>query len=278
MHENCGAETETGTSRAGSAESGLENRAGADAAAESAGEAQKRRGGAAPEERQCTRLTGSGRRCRDWAVRGHDLCQRHSQYGSARVNEPMDVPLLEDEDSIVHVLSQAARAMAFGTVPPANAHAILACCREARAVLALRLQKAKFAAQQKAAAQSAGASESADLAERADATAAEQASEADTIAAMADAGDAAIAAAESEALKGEGAELCGAADEDCGPEPAPRCSPMPRFRDLKTQWDRALIRTERQVGDMYAKRWNETRADREAALVRPYEAYFAGRG
>lgn len=101
-------------------------------------------GGAAPTDRQCQFTKSDGFRCRDWALRGHDHCFRHRQYLEASPQNPIDVPLLEDEDSLASLLSQTLRALAWGTIPAVNGRAILAGCRIMQGILTHRLATAKF--------------------------------------------------------------------------------------------------------------------------------------
>ena len=101
-------------------------------------------GGLAPADRQCHYLLGNGQSCRSWALRGHDHCHRHHRYLHARPERPIDVPLLEDEGSLTYVLSQTVQSLAWGTLPTANGHAILAACRLVQNTLATRLETAKL--------------------------------------------------------------------------------------------------------------------------------------
>ncbi|HEX4312082.1 MAG TPA: hypothetical protein VHZ25_18775 [Acidobacteriaceae bacterium] len=101
-------------------------------------------GGAAPADRQCQFTKSDGFRCRDWAVRGHQHCFRHHQFLHSHPENPIDVPLLEDEDSLASLLSQTLRALAWGTLPTANGRAILAGCRIMQGILTHRLDTAKF--------------------------------------------------------------------------------------------------------------------------------------
>ena len=101
-------------------------------------------GGAAPADRLCQFTKSDGFRCRDWALRGHQHCFRHHQYLHTRPENPIDVPLLEDEDSLASLLSQTLRALAWGTLPANNGRAILAGCRIMQGLLTHRLAKAKF--------------------------------------------------------------------------------------------------------------------------------------
>ena len=101
-------------------------------------------GGAATPDRQCQFTKSNGFRCEDWALRGHQHCFRHHQYLAARPDIPIDVPLLEDEDALISLLSQTLRALAQGTIPTANGRAILAGCRIMQNILTRRLAQAKF--------------------------------------------------------------------------------------------------------------------------------------
>ena len=101
-------------------------------------------GGAAPEHRQCHYLLSNGATCRRWAVLGHQHCHSHRRYLNARPERPIDVPLLEDEGSLTYVLSQTVQALAWGTLPTANGHTILAACRLVQNNLTTRLETAKL--------------------------------------------------------------------------------------------------------------------------------------
>ena len=101
-------------------------------------------GGAAPEDRMCHYTKSDGSRCHDWSLLGHDHCFRHHRYLNARPERPIEVPLLEDEASIVYVLSQTLQALAWGTLPTANGHALLKGCRLAHAIETTRLENAKL--------------------------------------------------------------------------------------------------------------------------------------
>ncbi|MGB7134673.1 MAG: hypothetical protein WBD46_05270 [Acidobacteriaceae bacterium] len=107
--------------------------------------------GAASTSRQCRYELANGHTCRRWAVRAHDFCQQHGRWMSTRVDGALEIPLLEDPASITHVLSQTARALSWGRIPPSNARAIIAACRalqigfgHAIAEGRLRLAEAKF--------------------------------------------------------------------------------------------------------------------------------------
>jgi hypothetical protein len=88
---------------------------------------QTNRGGAAPEHRRCQYIKADGKGCRDWAVRGQEFCYRHGVFLHA--GRGIDVPLLEDEASIVLVLSETLRAVAQGTIALKSGSLLLEGCR-----------------------------------------------------------------------------------------------------------------------------------------------------
>ena len=104
----------------------------------------KLQGGRAPEDRQCRYVFGHGRHCRSWAIRGHEFCHRHLRWDECRVDGPIEVPLMEDPSSVTLVLSQTARALGWGHIPPDNGRAIIAACRVAQAGFNHQLALAKF--------------------------------------------------------------------------------------------------------------------------------------
>jgi len=97
-------------------------------------------GGAAPEQRRCQYIKADGHGCRDWAVRGQQLCYRHGVF--IHSGRGIDVPLLEDEASIVLVLSETLRAVALGTVPVKTGALLLDGCRLAHT---MQMEKQKAA-------------------------------------------------------------------------------------------------------------------------------------
>jgi hypothetical protein len=64
------------------------------------------------------------------------------------------------------------------------------------------------------------------------------------------------------------------ADDPPEHEPLAEFVRVPRFRDLKRNWDDALARFESDGLDMYVKKSSETWEEYYAALAKPYEAYF----
>jgi hypothetical protein len=101
---------------------------------------QNNAGGAAPEQRRCQYIKADGHGCRDWAVRGQQLCYRHGVF--VHSGRGIDVPLLEDESSIVLVLSETLRAVALGTVPVKTGALLLDGCRLAHT---MQMEKQKAA-------------------------------------------------------------------------------------------------------------------------------------
>jgi hypothetical protein len=101
---------------------------------------QTHAGGSAPEHRRCRYTKADGKECRDWAVRGHELCYRHGVF--LRGGRGIDVPLLEDESSIVLVLSQTLRAVAQGTIALKSGSLLLEGCRLAHT---MHMEKQKAA-------------------------------------------------------------------------------------------------------------------------------------
>lgn len=96
-------------------------------------------GGAAPEHRRCRYHKADGKGCRDWAVRGQEFCYRHGVFLQGR---NIDVPLLEDESSIVLVLSETLRAVVCGRIPIGHARMMIDGCRLAHTMQMERLKAA----------------------------------------------------------------------------------------------------------------------------------------
>ncbi len=101
---------------------------------------QSNRGGAAPENRRCQYIKADGKGCQDWAVRGQELCYRHGVF--LRAGRGIDVPLLEDESSIVLVLSETLRAVAHGTIALKSGSLLLEGCRLAHTMQMERVRAA----------------------------------------------------------------------------------------------------------------------------------------
>ena len=101
-------------------------------------------GGLAPEDRQCRYVFAHGRHCRSWAIRGHQYCHRHGRWQEARVDGPIEIPLMEDPSAVEFVASQTIRALSWGHIPPENGRAILYGCRMMQIAQAHKLAEAKF--------------------------------------------------------------------------------------------------------------------------------------
>jgi hypothetical protein len=104
-------------------------------------------GGAAPEHRRCQYIKADGKGCRDWAVRGQELCYRHGVF--LRGGRGIDVPLLEDESSIVLVLSDTLRAVALRAMPANDGRLLLDGCRLAHTMHMDRLAAARLERREK---------------------------------------------------------------------------------------------------------------------------------
>lgn len=95
------------------------------------------------EKRRCVQTAMGGRRCRRRALEGEELCLEHVKYAETCASSRIEVPLLEDEASILFVLSQAARAVATGAIPPGNGNAVIGACRLATHLLEMRRKQEK---------------------------------------------------------------------------------------------------------------------------------------
>lgn len=98
-------------------------------------------------DRQCTTVRENGERCRGIPARGETLCHAHSRFRESAVRMTTLVPLLDDEASVLLVLSQTVRGLGQGMMPPANGRAMLAGCRYAQQILDRRLAVQKAALQ-----------------------------------------------------------------------------------------------------------------------------------
>jgi hypothetical protein len=193
-------------------------------------------GGLAPADRQCNYTKSDGHRCRSWTLRGHDHCFRHDRYLHSRPERPVDVPLLEDEDSIVYLLSQTLQALAWGTIPVPNGHALLNGCRLAHSIQTQRLEAAKFRVKLRRL----GIPEHEIFDPSTDP---------------------------------EHAPTLAAPSPEPAPIPNPKRerSSHLSFRDLKKNWDKDLGKVESEMTDMFAPRYKETREEFNAARATPFE-------
>jgi hypothetical protein len=102
-----------------------------------------------PEHRQCVHLHGSGERCKGTPKTGEKFCHAHQRFAETDPMYPVKVPLLEDPDSIRFVSSQTVRALAMGTIPPANARSMLYGCHMAFDLLQFEFAREKFRARER---------------------------------------------------------------------------------------------------------------------------------
>jgi len=218
---------------------------------------QPNSGGAAPADRQCHYTLSSGQQCRNWAVRGHQHCHPHHRYILARPDRPIDVPLLEDSGSIVYVLSQTLQSLAWGTIPVSNGRMMLTGCRLAHTMETTRLEMARLRLR----ARRMGMSEQELFADP-----------------PAEQPEPALVVADSRPQ--QDARRVDPSTElpiDAAPEPVPVTNPVKvppkgiRFRDLRTNWNKEMIRSENAAGAVYARRPGETQEEFMAARATPFD-------
>ena len=101
-----------------------------------------------PERLRCTHLYESGARCNGTTESGTQFCHPHQRFRDADPLYPIQVPLLEDASAIRFVVSQTIRQLAMGAIPPANGRAMLYGCRMALDLLVNELAEKKFLARQ----------------------------------------------------------------------------------------------------------------------------------
>jgi hypothetical protein len=227
-------------------------------------------GGAAPADRQCQYTKSDGHRCRDWALRGHDNCARHHRFAQYAGHRPIDVPLLEDEDSLVLLLSQTLRALAWGAIPVSNGRAILNGCRLAHSIQCRRLEAAKFRLKLRRL----NIPENEIFAPGSSEPVLSQGQPEDGTRRT----DLCL---ETDAEPERGTQSTERDPQDAGPgtrcpetdaEPCPAPDPPEvRFRDLKKNWDKDLLHGENELTDMYAPRYGETREEFRASRVKPFD-------
>lgn len=226
-----------------------------------------------PADRRCCEIKVNGQQCRGITVPGEKWCHMHGKFHALHNGySSINVPVLEDEDSILFVLSQVGRALAGGTIPASNANGIVACCRMAERLLAEKRKHARLEQRH----QESGMGSAADAAEVSEAEAAEVAAPA------AEADDAAncegelVSSTASEAMAD--AETCSDADEvwqaACDEEPQPwtvepydpnrKVVAPPQFVDAPQHFQDALDRMEGKMLDVILKR-NKERRLREGA-------------
>jgi hypothetical protein len=215
-------------------------------------------GGAAPAERQCSYIKANGEKCRDWAVRGQQLCGRHGLFVQTRMDKPIGVPLLEDEDSIVLVLSETVRGLAWGTLPVTNGRHIIAALRLAHTMQSQKMQMAKLRLQMR----KMGVREE-EILELAPVPAPAAAVSEESGDRSEEPGDGSAESAAQE--EGCAADSAGTAQELIMPPHS-----RGKFRDLKKQWDKDLQKGANEMTDMVFKRYGETREEFVAARATPF--------
>jgi len=211
-------------------------------------------GGRAPADRACGYLLGNGQKCCDWAIRGQKYCFRHDRFLHARPERPIDVPLLEDDDSLIYVLSQTIQSLAWGTLPTSNGHTILTACRLVQNCLDSRLESAKLRFKlRRLGIPEHEIFESQHLASSSAPTPEQGADEIPTAAPGPETASAPSALnsepGSSNPVKVRPGRIC--------------------FRDLKKDWDKSLQRCENAVGDMYIRRYGETQQQFLASHATP---------
>jgi hypothetical protein len=203
---------------------------------------QTNRGGAAPEHRRCQYIKADGKGCRDWAVRSQEFCYRHGVFLHA--GRGIDVPLLEDEASIVLVLSETLRAVAQGTIALKSGSLLLEGCRLAHTMQMERVRAANAERSRRRT----GMREDEMGEERQEREAGSR---------------------KQEAGSSEPNPECGALH----PEPGARC-PEPGalpFRDSEKNWDKDRSNVENDTTDRFAPRYEETREGVLAAQAEPLD-------
>jgi hypothetical protein len=210
-------------------------------------------GGAAPADRCCRHTKTDGRPCHNWAPRGQDFCRKHDLFLHARTERPINVPLLEDEDSIVLLLSETLRAMAWGTLPVANGRILLDGCRLAHSIHSRKLETAKLRLKVR------------------------QMRIPEHEIFGGDAGLPSQPPASSQ--RGEANAEPDSDPRNLQPCEEPLTTPLlqppdqryHRFRDLKKNWDKEMLRGENEMTDMHHKRYGETKEDFLASRATPFE-------
>ncbi|HLJ77339.1 MAG TPA: hypothetical protein VKT75_07995 [Acidobacteriaceae bacterium] len=190
------------------------------------------------ENHRCEHIAPSGRRCGRWASLGEELCHAHLKYAEACAGRRVDVPLLEDEASILYVLSQTAQALATGGMPPANGHAVISACKLATRILELRLKQAQWQAKHGDPESPSAQEPPAEDPEPADSESTALDNDSPLMAVSDDASDQPFVPAGQRPSDRVQARVDAAAAERCAQE-----GPMVRFprfhpEDLKTQWER----------------------------------------
>ena len=240
---------------------------------------------ARPERLRCQHRYESGARCNGSTETGEKLCYTHKRYAEADPMYPVQVPPLEDTASIRFVITQTARQVALGAIPPANGRALLQACRQAQATLLFDLAVKRQSAEHRA--QSTGSdprglpaasgrlpvSDPGELPASSGQlpAAGEAVAEGDgpvveeelapAMAAEAEQGSEHSAQRSGEERTERDAEPQPEPEHDSEQEPRPFLGVRPSFPDLRQQWDRALEKTASEIGANLSRREDETAAE-----------------
>jgi len=225
-------------------------------------------------ERRCATVREDGEPCRGTPALGETYCHAHARYRDAARSTIITVPLMEDEAAIAFVRSQTVRALAQGSIPPANANVMLRGCRDAERRLDRRLDVQRVALRYAALAAKIGVETARSLMGeflqgselRAQSTVGGERS--------------AVGDQRSESGRAEvNAEVISdqrsvISEGETAPEEAEVVMHQSVFPEVKEEWDRALARTEAKIGEMVYPRpresWHqmmERKKAREAAMA-----------
>jgi hypothetical protein len=202
---------------------------------------QTSNGGAAPEHRRCRYIKADGTGCRDWAVRGRELCYRHGVF--LRAGRGIDVPLHQDEASIVLVLSETLRAVAQGTIALKSGSLLLEGCRLAH-TMHMEKQKAANAERTRRRREVREEETREEIGEEQQETEDKRQ-------------EAEARSHETRVASQEPNQQCGARCPEPGAPPSDPGAPL--FRDLEKNWDKDLSNVEREATDRFDPRYEETR-------------------
>lgn len=269
---------------------------------ENSSERTSHQGGTAPAERQCRYVKADGKPCRDWSIRGQDYCHRHDIFIHARVERPIDVPLLENQAAVVLLLSETLRSLAWGTIPVSNGRMMLEGCRLAHTIQCKDIEMARlrirarrmgmseeelFGTAEEKEAENREASAKPSLkpslkpSERASEDPSQKASEEASL-------NPSLSPSEEPSQNEEQGVESGAPDAERESAPStvsperceePLTTPLMqppdqsrrRFRDLKKNWDKELCKAGNEMSEMWSPRYGETREDFNASRATPFE-------
>lgn len=233
-------------------------------AAEATTQGKPASGWVQPEHRRCGHLHVSGARCRATTQTGDKFCYQHRAWNDTDPMYPIKVPLLEDPDAIRFVISQTVRALGMGTLPSANGRAMMGGCRMAMGLLQHELAVEKFRARSEHRAQSS------------------EHRVPETECAESRATGDGLSQAAGDGLQGAegGAESDRSLESDASQNQAEMGHPdsagpriVPRFPDLREQWDKSVDRAAVEVARNVQRREDE---DGEEWLQRQARAIEAG--